>query len=67
MRKAEIDRLLLLIANGDNKAFEKLYDGTKRGVFSFLFTYFHNYADTEDAMQTVYLKHADTLVIMTLK
>lgn len=56
MRKAEIDRLLRLTADGDNAAFERLYEGTKRGVFSFLYTYFHNYADSEDAMQTVYLK-----------
>ena len=56
MSKMEIDRLLLLIAKGDNVAFEKLYEGTKRGVFSFLYTYFHNYEDAEDAMQTVYLK-----------
>ena len=55
MRKAEIDRLLYRIAEGDNRAFERLYEGTKRGVFSFLYTYFHHYTDTEDAMQTVYL------------
>ena len=55
MRKAEIDHLLYRIAEGDNRAFERLYEGTKRGVFSFLYTYFHHYADTEDAMQTVYL------------
>ena len=36
--------------------FEQLYECTKRGVFAFLYTYLHNYADTEDAMQTVYLK-----------
>lgn len=52
----EIDGLLVRIATGDNVAFEKLYERTRRGVFAFLHTYLHNYADAEDAMQTVYLK-----------
>lgn len=56
MKGAEIDKLLQKTALGDNEAFELLYARTKRGVFSFLHSYFHNYADTEDAMQTVYLK-----------
>ena len=56
MNKAVVNALLLRTANGDNVAFEKLYALTKKGVFSFLHTYLHNYADTEDAMQTVYLK-----------
>lgn len=56
MYGADIDGLLKKVANGDNAAFEKLYLQTKRGVFAFLYTYFHNYSDTEDAMQTVYLK-----------
>jgi RNA polymerase sigma-70 factor (ECF subfamily) len=56
MKIAEIDKLLQKIAAGDNAAFEELYAKTKRGVFAFLHTYLQNYADTEDAMQTVYLK-----------
>lgn len=56
MRKSEIDKLLVRIGQGDNVAFEILYERTKRGVFSFLHTYLQNYADAEDAMQTVYLK-----------
>ena len=56
MKKAEIDKLLQKTAKGDNAAFERLYEKTKRGVFAFLYTYLQNYADTEDAMQTVYLK-----------
>lgn len=51
-----LDRLLCKVAIGYNRAFEKLYLQTKRGVFAFLYTYLHNYADTEDVMQTVYLK-----------
>ena len=56
MRHAQTDKLLRRIAMGDNQAFEQLYERSKRGVFAFLHTYLHNYADTEDAMQTVYLK-----------
>lgn len=56
MYKGEIDRLLVCIAGGDNAAFEELYARTARGVYAFLYTYLHNAADTEDAMQTVYLR-----------
>ena len=56
MNTKELDKLLLRIRAGDNAAFEELYVRTKRGVYAFLYTYFGNYADTEDAMQTVYLR-----------
>ena len=56
MKVAEIDKLLQKTASGDDRAFEELYARTKRGVFSFLHSYLNDYADTEDAMQTVYLK-----------
>ena len=56
MKHLYTDKLLRRIALGDNAAFEELYDRTKRGVFAFLHTYLHHYADTEDAMQSVYLK-----------
>lgn len=56
MNKTELDRLLRLVAQGDNVAFEEVYLRTKNGVYAFLYTYFHNTADTEDAMQCVYLK-----------
>lgn len=55
MSKKELDRLLVRVSEGDNAAFEALYEQTKRGVYSFLYTYFHNAADTEDGMQSVYL------------
>ena len=51
-----IDALLKRIAEGDNVAFEELYVQTGRGVYAFVYTYFHNAADTEDVLQTVYLK-----------
>ncbi|MBE5742982.1 MAG: RNA polymerase sigma factor [Clostridiales bacterium] len=56
MNGIETDRLLRLVAKGDNDAFEQLYLKTKRGVYAFLYSYFKNQHDTEDAMQTVYLK-----------
>lgn len=56
MKKHEIDRLLFKIGEGDNDAFKQLYIETKRGVYAFLYSYFRNRADCEDALQTVYLK-----------
>ena len=56
MDKKYIDGLLYKISAGDNGAFEELYLKTRRGVFSFLYTYLQNYHDAEDAMQSVYLK-----------
>ncbi len=52
----KVDKLLVRMSQGDNLAFSELYQKTSKGVFSFLYTYFHNYHDTEDAMQSVYLK-----------
>ncbi len=56
MNSKQIDKLLVKISQGDNSAFEELYLQTKKGVFSFLYSYFRNYENTEDAMQTVYLQ-----------
>lgn len=56
MNKREIDVALRKVANGDNVAFEQLYQETKRGVFAFLYSYCNNFADCEDALQIVYLK-----------
>ena len=56
MNKSHINKLLIKIATGDQHAFEQLYMETRKGVFSFLYTYLHNYHDSEDAMQEVYLK-----------
>ena len=50
------EALLRRIADGDERAFEALYLETRRGVYAFLYTYLRNHHDTEDAMQTVYLK-----------
>ena len=55
MSTKELDGLLVQIAQGDNNAFEQLYIQTRRGVYAFLYTYYHNALDTEDGMQSVYL------------
>lgn len=56
MNGNKTDKLLRRIATGDNGAFEELYYLTRKGIYSFLYSYFHNHADTEDGVQTVYLK-----------
>ena len=56
MNKREIDSLLQRTANGDHVAFEELYARTRRGVFAFLYTYLHNYADAEDCFQNTFSK-----------
>lgn len=56
MNKKEIDCALLEVAKGDNEAFGRLYAETRRGVYAFLFSYFNNRDDCEDAVQTTYLK-----------
>lgn len=48
--------LLGKVAKGDNNAFAKLYEHTKKGVFAFIYSYLPNVTDCEDVMQTVYLK-----------
>lgn len=56
MNNFQANRLLLKIADGDNHAFEKLYESTVKGVYSFIYNYLGNKHDTEDAVQSVYLK-----------
>lgn len=56
MNKREIDDALKKIAQGDNDALGRLYEETKRGVYAFLFSYFNNKDDCDDAVQTTFLK-----------
>lgn len=56
MNGTNVDSLLRKIAQGDNTAFETLYVRTARGVYAFLYGYLRSHTDTEDAVQTVYLK-----------
>lgn len=56
MQKKEVGKLIVMVSKGDNNAFQNLYLQTKRGLFAFLYTYFHNREQTEDAVHNVYLK-----------
>ena len=56
MKNRQIDRLLVGMQGGSNDDFAALYEGTRRGVYSFIYSYLHNHHATEDVMQTVYLK-----------
>lgn len=56
MNLKRINAAIEKTAAGDEKAFERLYIETRGGVYSFVYTYFHNSFDAEDVMQTVFLK-----------
>lgn len=56
MNRFEINAQLNKIAEGSEKAFENLYNGTRGGVYSFAYSYMKNRADAEDVVQTVFLK-----------
>lgn len=56
MTKIEIDNCLAKIQQGDEAAFDELYEATKKAVFSFLYTYTNDYARTEDLMQDTYIR-----------
>lgn len=54
MDKKHIDALMTKVAEGDNRAFERLYEETRRGVYAFAYSYLGNPADAEDATEEVY-------------
>lgn len=56
MNKKEINTLLVKIQEGDNQAFEYLYEQTSRGMYSFIYSYMKNSMDTEDVLQLTYMK-----------
>ena len=56
MNEKKLDFLLKEIAQDNRDAFETLYRETKKGVYAFLYPYFGNRYDTEDCMQTAFLK-----------
>lgn len=62
MNKREIDRCLTQMQQGDNAAFELLYEQTKRGVFSIVYPYCMGYDEAEDVMQTVYLRVKENIL-----
>ena len=54
MDKKQIDALMTKVAEGDNRAFERLYEETRRGVYAFAYSYLGNPADAEDTTEEVY-------------
>ncbi len=56
MNKHEIDRCFKKMQTGDQQAFAELYEGTRKGVFAFLYPYYGEQAATEDAVQNVYIR-----------
>lgn len=55
MVKGRMNRLLVEIAKGNNKAFEELYYETSKGIYALLFSYLKDYNDTEDVLQDVFI------------
>ena len=56
MNKRDLDRCLTDMQAGDNGAFARLYEATVRGLYAFLYAYYADRADTEDAVHCVYVK-----------
>lgn len=56
MNKKQLDKLLVLVGQGDNDAFSLLYNETAKGVYAFLYSYYNDKFNTEDGLQSVFLK-----------
>lgn len=50
------EKLLLMVARGDEKAFHQLYQNTDRTIYSFILSITRNPQDAEELMQETYLK-----------
>ena len=56
MDKAELDSYMVRLKNGDDSAFDVIYNETRKGLFSFILTYTKNYQSAEDVLQNTYIK-----------
>ena len=54
--KINYDSYIDSLIEKDNKAFEEVYENTKKGVFSMIISIVNNRAVTEDLMQDTYIK-----------
>ncbi len=61
MDKMELDKKMLQLQQGDEQAFEDIYNETKRGLFAFILSICRNYHTAEDMMQTAYVKLRTTI------
>lgn len=61
MTKQELDREMLKLQQGDEGAFERIYNETKRGLFAFILSIARDYHLAEDMMQTSYIRLRTTI------
>lgn len=61
MTKQEFDKKMLLLQQGDENAFEQIYEETQRGLFAFILSICRNYHTAEDLMQTTYIRLRSTV------
>lgn len=61
MTKWELDEKMLRLQQGDESAFEDIYNDTKRGLFAFILSICRDYHLAEDMMQTTYVKLRTTI------
>ncbi len=55
MKDKQIKKLVEAMEQGDNKAFEKLYNETSRTVYFICLSFLNNEQDAQDVMQEVYI------------
>ncbi|MCQ2602684.1 MAG: RNA polymerase sigma factor [Clostridia bacterium] len=56
MDRKDLDQLMYNLQQGDESAFEKIYNETKNGLFSFILSICKNYHTAEDLMQNTYIR-----------
>ncbi len=56
MNKARLNKLALQTQNGDEDAFCEIYQITKKGVFSFVYSVVGDYSVAEEIMQDTFIK-----------
>ena len=61
MTKQELDIKMLRLQQGDENAFEEIYEETKRGLFAFILSICRHYQTAEDMMQTTYIRLRTTI------
>ena len=54
--KMSDEKLLLLVAQGDKEAFQRLYQNTDKTIYGFILPILRNPQDAEEIMQETYLK-----------
>ncbi len=67
MDKQLINNLITKIGQGDELAMTELYEGIKRQLFSFIFSFVKSKEKTEDLMQDTFIKLFEKPKIMTEK